>query len=87
MSDSEPQLRMNVTVRGETARVILDAAASTHLPPATVAKSMLVSLASAADPESQRISDLLSRIPGAQERIERSREQAQRGETFPLREL
>lgn len=78
---------MNVTLRGAAGRRLAELAASLHLRPATLASTVLTNSMEHDDPESQRVTDLLNRIPGAWDRIARSGEQARLGKTIALDDL
>lgn len=64
-------LRMNVTVRGDPAKRLQQMAKQLHIREG--AGSLLSTTLDEVDEESQHVTDLLDRIPGAWERIERRR--------------
>jgi hypothetical protein len=58
-----------------------------HVPPGTVARSLLSSALDDADPDARNVVALLDGIPDAFRRAQLGREQAGRGETISLAEL
>jgi len=79
--------RVNVTVPAEYKEKLARLAERTHAREGTLASSLLIRALDEADPEPAHIAELLDRIPGAWERIDRGLEQARRGQTIPLDEL
>ncbi len=79
--------RLNVTISAEMKEKLARIAERTHVREGTVASSLLAQAIDGADPEPAHVVELLDRIPGAWERIDRGLEQAQRGQTIPLDEL
>lgn len=79
--------RINVTLDEEHARKLAMLAERSHVQEGTLARSLLSIALDEADPEAQRITEILDSIPGAWERTQEGLEQARRGETVPLSEL
>lgn len=79
--------RINVTLDDEHAEKLAMLAARSHVQEGTVARSLLSIALDDADPEAQRITEILDSIPGAWERTQEGLEQARRGETIPLSDL
>ncbi len=79
--------RLNVTLDGEHAEKLSRLAARTHVQEGTLARSLLSTALDAADPDARNVADLLDSAPGAYERAELGRAQAEAGETIPLDEL
>jgi len=79
--------RINVTLDDEHASKLAGLAAQTHVQEGTLARSLLSAAIDEADPEAQRITEVLNSIPGAWERTQEGLEQARRGETVPLSDL
>lgn len=79
--------RINVTLDDEHAEKLAMLAARNHVQEGTLARSLLSIALDDADPEAQRITEILDSIPGAWERTQEGLEQARRGETVPLSDL
>ena len=79
--------RINVTLDEEHAAKLAALASRTHVNEGTIARSLLSSALDAADPSPEHIGALLDGIPGALERVERSREQARAGQVVALDDL
>lgn len=79
--------RINVTLDLEHAEKLAALAARSHVQEGTLARSLLSIAIDDADPEAQRITEILDAIPGAWERTQEGLEQARRGETVPLSDL
>lgn len=79
--------RLNITLDEEQAEKLARLAARMHVQPGTVARSLLSSAIDEADPDSRNIAELLDAIPGAYERAQLGRGQAQAGETISLNDL
>jgi len=79
--------RINVTLDDEHAEKLATLAARHHVQEGTLARSLLSIALDDADPEAQRITEILDSIPGAWERTQEGLEQARRGETIPLSDL
>lgn len=79
--------RINVTLDSEHAEKLAMLARQNHIQEGTLARSLLSIAIDDADPEAQRITELLDSIPGAWERTQEGLEQARRGETIPLSDL
>jgi len=79
--------RINVTLDSEHAEKLATLAARSHVQEGTLARSLLSIAIDDADPEAQRITEILDAIPGAWERTQEGLEQARRGETVPLSDL
>jgi hypothetical protein len=80
-------VRLNVTLDAEHAAKLERLARRTHTQEGTLARSLLAHAIDEADPDARHVGDLLDRIPGAFERAEEGRAQAEAGDTFPLDEL
>jgi hypothetical protein len=81
------QRRVNVTLDGPYWEKLEALARRTHVPEGTLARSLLSSALDEADPDPRHIADLLDAIPGASDRLEEGRRQAEAGGTVPLDEL
>lgn len=79
--------RINVTLDDEHAHKLALLAERSHVQEGTLARSLLSTALDDADPEAQRITEILHSIPGAWERTQEGLEQAKRGETVPLSDL
>jgi hypothetical protein len=79
--------RINVTLDKEHAEKLAALADRSHVQEGTLARSLLSIAIDDADPEAQRITEILDAIPGAWERTQEGLEQARRGETVPLSDL
>jgi hypothetical protein len=79
--------RINVTLDEEHAEKLAALADRSHVQEGTLARSLLSIAIDDADPEAQRITEILDSIPGAWERTQEGLEQARRGETVPLSDL
>jgi len=79
--------RINVTLDDEHAEKLATLAVRNHVQEGTLARSLLSIALDDADPEAQRITEILDSIPGAWERTQEGLEQARRGETVPLSDL
>lgn len=84
---SGPAKRINVTLDQEHAEKLAALAERSHLQEGTLARSLLSIALEDADPEAQRITEILDSIPGAWERTQEGLEQARRGETIPFADL
>lgn len=79
--------RLNVTLDAERAAKLTQLSRRTHVNEGTLARSLLAQALDEADPDPRHIAALLDGLPGAFERAQLGREQAQAGETVPLDEL
>jgi predicted transcriptional regulator len=79
--------RFNVQLDDEHAAKLHAVAERTYVQPGTLARSLLSTALDAADPESGSITELLDSIPGAFERAETGRRDANAGRAVPLEEL
>jgi len=79
--------RLNITLDDEQAGKLARLAERMHVPPGTVARSLLSSALDEVDPDARNVADLLDGIPGAHERAHRGLEQAKAGQTVSLDEL
>ena len=79
--------RLNITLEDEQAKKLRLLAERMHVQPGTVARSLLSSAIDDADPDAHNVVELLDGIPGAYERAQLGRGQADRGETLSLAEL
>ena len=79
--------RLNITLDGEQAEKLTRLAERMHIQSGTLARSLLSTALDEADPDAGNVAVLLDGIPGAFERAELGRRQAEAGETIPLDEL
>jgi hypothetical protein len=79
--------RLNITLDDEPAEKLARLAERMHVQPGTVARSLLSSALDDADPDARNVVELLDGIPGAYERAQLGRKQAEAGETVPLDDL
>jgi predicted transcriptional regulator len=79
--------RINVTLDDEHAARLSHLAERLHVQEGTVARSLLSQALEEVDPDPRRIADLLTRIPGARERIAAGLADLDAGRTIPLDEL
>ena len=79
--------RLNITLDAEYAEKLARLAERTHVQPGTIARSLLSTALDEADPDPGNVVALLDGIPGARERAEQGRLQAEAGDTIPLSEL
>lgn len=79
--------RINVTLDEDHAHKLARLAERTHVQEGTLARSLLSTALDDADPDANRITEILDAIPGAWERTQEGLAQAKRGEGTPLDEL
>ncbi len=79
--------RLNVTLDEIHAAKLRRLAERTHTQEGTLARSLLAHALDETDADPRHVADVLDRIPGAYERAELGRRQAQAGETTSLDEL
>jgi hypothetical protein len=79
--------RLNITLDDEYAEKLARIAERTHVQPGTVARSLLSTALDEADADARSVVELLDGIPGAHERAQLGRAQAEAGETIPLEQL
>jgi ribbon-helix-helix CopG family protein len=79
--------RLNITLDDEYAEKLARLAERTHVQPGTVARSLLSSALDEADADPRNVVELLEGIPGAYDRAQVGRAQAEAGDTIPLDEL
>jgi hypothetical protein len=79
--------RLNVTLDEIHAAKLRRLAERTHTQEGTLARSLLAHALDETDADPRHVADVLDRIPGAYERAELGRRQAETGETTPLDEL
>ena len=79
--------RLNVTLDEIHAAKLRRLAERTHTQEGTLARSLLTHALDETDADPRHVVDVLDGIPGAYERAELGRRQAQAGETIPLDEL
>jgi hypothetical protein len=84
---SETASRVNVTLDAEHAAKLRRLADRTHTQPGTIARSLLSSALDDADPDPRNVTALLDGIPGAFERAEAGRVEAEAGLGTPLEDL
>jgi len=82
-----PARRINLTLDDEHAHKLAMLAERSHVQEGTLARSLLSTALDDADPEAQRITEILDALPGAWERTQEGLAQASRGEGKPLDEL
>jgi hypothetical protein len=78
------QRRLNVTLDSPYAEKLSAMAERMHIAEGTLARSLLSTALDEADPNSQRVTELLDGIPGAFERAQRGWDQHRTGETITL---
>lgn len=81
---ADETVRVNVTLPLEYGEKLNRLAERTHIREGTIASSLLAQAIDDADPDATQIVQLLERIPGAWERIERGIADARAGRTVPL---
>jgi len=86
MADSAGH-RLNITLDPEYAGKLSRLAERVHVQEGTLARSLLSSALDEADPDPRNMADLLDGVPGAFDRAELGRRQADAGETIPLQDL
>jgi predicted transcriptional regulator len=79
--------RLNITLDDEYAEKLSRLAERTHVQPGTIARSLLSSALDEVDADPRNVVDLLDSVPGALERAQLGRAQAEAGETIRLDEL
>jgi predicted transcriptional regulator len=79
--------RLNITLDDEQAQKLAQLADRMHVPPGTIARSLLSTAIDEADPDARNVADLLDGIPGAYDRARLGLQQAHAGETISLDEL
>jgi predicted transcriptional regulator len=79
--------RLNITLDDEYAQKLSRLAERTHVQPGTIARSLLSTALDEVDADPRNVADLLDGIPGALERAQLGRAQAERRETIRLEEL
>jgi len=79
--------RINVTLDDEHAVKLAKLAERTHVQEGTLARSLLSTALDDADPDADRITEILDAIPGAWQRTQEGLAQAARGEGTPLDQL
>jgi len=82
-----PTNRVNVALDPEHVLKLRRLAERTHTNPGTIARSLLMTALDEADPDARNVTALLDGIPGAFERAERGRAEAEAGLGTPLEEL
>lgn len=79
--------RVNVTLDDEHGQKLLRLAERMHVPPGTVARSLLAQALDDADPDPRNVVDLLDGIDGAYERAQLGLQDAHAGRTVSVDEL
>ena len=79
--------RLNITLDDEYAAKLARLAERTHVQPGTVARSLLSSALDEVDADARNVVELLDGLPGAYDRAQLGRAQAQAGDTVSLDEL
>jgi hypothetical protein len=79
--------RLNITLDDEYAAKLARLAERTHVQPGTIARSLLSTALDETDADPSNVVDLLDGIPGAYERAQLGRAQAEAGQTLPLEHL
>ena len=82
-----PTNRVNVILEPEYASKLRRLAERTHTNPGTIARSLLMTALDEVDPDPRDVTALLDAIPGAFERAERGRREAEAGLGIRLDEL
>jgi hypothetical protein len=82
-----PTNRVNVVLDPEHVLKLHRLAERTHTNPGTIARSLLMTALDEADPDARNVTALLDGIPGAFERAEMGRAEAEAGLGTPLEEL
>jgi predicted transcriptional regulator len=83
---SDQTTRFNIQLDPERAAKLHALAERTHVPPGTLARSLLATALDGVDPDPASLVDLLDAIPGARERAERGRAEYRAGKGIPLEE-
>ena len=78
--------RINVTLEDEQAQKLARLAERMHVPPGTIARSLLSTAIDDADPDARNVTALLDGLPGAIGRARLGAEQARTGDTIALDE-
>lgn len=84
---AQPAFRLNVTLDREHATKLVHLATRMHVQEGTLARSLLSQALDEVDADAQDIVALLDGIPGAFERAQLGRAQAESGQTIPLTDL
>jgi hypothetical protein len=79
--------RLNITLDGERAAKLARLAARTHVQEGTLARSLLSTALDEADVDARDVVQLLDSVPGAYERGQLGRAQAEAGDTILLDDL
>ena len=79
--------RLNVTLDEERAAKLALLAERTHVHEGTLARSLLSTALDEADPDPKHLVSLLDGLPGAFDRAELGRRQAEEGRAIPLNDL
>jgi hypothetical protein len=79
--------RLNITLDDERAEKLARLAERTHVQPGTVARSLLSNALDETDPDARNMIELLDGLPGAYDRAQLGRRQAEAGQTIPLDQL
>ena len=82
-----PTNRVNVALDREHVLKLRRLAERTHTNPGTIARSLLLPAIDEADPDARNVTALLDGIPGAFERAEQGRPEAEAGLGTPLEDL
>ncbi len=81
---AEDNIRLNVTLSAEHGEKLARIARRMDVREGTLASSLLSHAIEEADPDAERIVELLDRIPGAWERVEAGIADARAGRTIPF---
>jgi hypothetical protein len=79
--------RLNITLDDEQAEKLARLADRMHIQAGTIARSLLSSALDDADPDARNVAELLDSVPGAFQRADLGRRQAEAGDTVSLDEL
>ena len=79
--------RLNITLDAEYAEKLSRLARRIHVQEGTLARSLLSTALDDADPDARTVTEVLDAVPGAWERAQLGREQAQAGDTQALDDL
>jgi hypothetical protein len=79
--------RLNLTLDDDQAEKLAHLAERMHVPPGTIARSLLSTAIDDADPDPRNMVAVLDGIDGAWDRVQLGGEQARSGQTIPLSAL
>jgi hypothetical protein len=79
--------QINIRLDGEHARKLAELAAERHVEEVELAGEVLAGALDDFELDGARYTEILDAIPGSREAAQKAMEQAERGETTPLRDL